>query len=90
MIPGLVVLSALTRCLQSLIHNHAASLHILLYAVERHLSGRPLTLLQHVATGKAMPGYIAGALLMGTTTVYGFVGHRTFTFRPKKRLRHTP
>jgi putative flippase GtrA len=90
MIPGLVVLSALTRCLQSLIHNHAASLHILLYAVERHLSGRPLTLLQHVATGKAMAGYIAGALLMGTTTVYGFVGHRTFTFRPKKRLRHTP
>jgi putative flippase GtrA len=89
MIPGLVVLSALTRFLQSLIHNHAASLHILLNAVERHLSGRPLALLQHIATGKAMAGYIAGALLMGTTTIYGFVGHRTFTFRPKKRLGHT-
>jgi putative flippase GtrA len=89
MIPGLVVLSALTRFLQSLIHNHAASLHILLNAVERHLGGRPLALLQHIATGKAMAGYIAGALLMGTTTIYGFVGHRTFTFRPKKRLGHT-
>jgi putative flippase GtrA len=89
MIPGLVVLSALTRFLQSLIHSHAASLHIVLTAVERHLGGRPLALLQHIATGKAMAGYIAGALLMGTTTIYGFIGHRTFTFRPKKRLRHT-
>jgi putative flippase GtrA len=89
MIPGLVVLSALTRFLQSLIHSHAASLHIFLNAVERHLDGSPLAFLQHIATGKAMAGYIAGALLMGTTTIYGFVGHRTFTFRPKKRLGHT-
>jgi putative flippase GtrA len=89
MIPGLVVLSALTRFLQSLIHSHAASLHIVLNAVERHLGDRSLALLQHIATGKAMAGYIAGALLMGTTTIYGFVGHRTFTFRPKKRLGHS-
>jgi putative flippase GtrA len=89
MIPGLLVLSALTRFLQSLIHSHAASLHFVLTAVERHLGGRPLALLQHIATGKAIAGYIAGALLMGTTTIYGFIGHRTFTFRPKKRLRHT-
>jgi putative flippase GtrA len=89
MIPGLVVLSALTRFLQSLIHAHAASLHIFLSAVERHLGGRPLAFLQHVATGKAMAGYIAGAILMGTSTIYGFVGHKTFTFRPGKRARHT-
>jgi putative flippase GtrA len=89
MIPGLVALSALTRSLQSLIHSHAASLHIFLIAVERHLGGRPLALIQHIATGRAMAGYIAGALLMGATTIYGFVGHRTFTFRPKKRLEHT-
>jgi putative flippase GtrA len=89
MIPGLVVLSALTRFLQSLIHGHAASLHIVLNAVERHLSGRPLAFLQHIATGNAMAGYIAGALLMGTSTIYGFVGHKTFTFRPGKRARHT-
>jgi putative flippase GtrA len=89
MIPGLVVVSALTRFLQLLIHGHAASLHIFLNVVELHLSGRPLAFLQHIATGKAMAGYIAGALLMGTTTIYGFVGHKTFTFRSKKRLRHT-
>jgi putative flippase GtrA len=89
MIPGLVVLSALTRFLQSLIHSHAASLHIFLDAVERHLGGHALAFLQHIATGKAMAGYIAGAVLMGTSTIYGFVGHRTFTFRPGKRTRHT-
>jgi putative flippase GtrA len=89
MIPGLVVLSALTRFLQSLIHSHAASLHIVLNTVERHLGARPLAFLQHIATGKAMAGYIAGGLLIGISTLYGFVGHRTFTFRPKKRLGHT-
>jgi putative flippase GtrA len=87
MIPGLVVVSALTRLLQFLIHNHAASLHIFLNAVERHLSGPPLAFLQHIATGKAMAGYIAGAVLMGTSTIYGFIGHKTFTFRPRKRAR---
>ena len=76
MIPGLVVLSALTRFLQSLIHSHAASLHIFLNAVERHLGGRPLAFLQHIATGKAMAGYIAGAIVMGISTIYGFVGHK--------------
>src|ERR1700678_2891066 len=89
MIPGLLALSALTRFLQSLIHNHATSLHILLNTVERHLGARPLAFLQQIATGKAMAGYIAGALLIGTTTIYGFVGHRTFTFRPGKRLGQT-
>jgi putative flippase GtrA len=89
MIPGLVVLSALTRFLQSLIHSHAASLHIFLNAAEHHLDGRPLAFLQQIATGKAMAGYIAGALLMGTSTLYGFIGHKMFTFRPGKRLRRS-
>lgn len=84
MIPGLVAVSALTRLLQSLIHSYASSLHLLVNEVERHLSGSPLTFVQHVSTGKAMAGYIAGAIFMGTSTIYGFVGHKTFTFRSKK------
>jgi putative flippase GtrA len=84
MIFGLVALSALTRFLQSMIHGHAASLHIFLSAVERHLSGRPLALLQHIATGRAMAGYIAGAVVIGVSTIYSFVGHRQVTFRTKE------
>jgi putative flippase GtrA len=83
MIPGLVALSALTRLLQSLIHHHAASLHVFLSTVERHLSGHPLILLQRVATGKAMAGYIAGAVVVGVSTIYSFVGHKKVTFRVK-------
>jgi putative flippase GtrA len=67
-----------------MIHRHASSLHIFLGAVERHLSGRPLAFVQHIATGKAMAGYIAGALVIGISTIYSFVGHKTITFRPKK------
>jgi putative flippase GtrA len=84
MIPGLVVLSALTRFLQSMIHDRAASLHIFLSAVERHLSGSPLAFLQHIATGKAMAGYIAGAIVIGVSTIYSFVGHKKVTFRTKE------
>jgi putative flippase GtrA len=83
-IPGLVVLSALTRFLESTIHKHAASLHIFLNTVERHLSGRPLVFLQHIATGKAMAGYIAGAVVIGVSTIYSFVGHKKVTFRTKE------
>ena len=83
MIPGLVALSALTRLLQTLIHRHAASLHMCLATLERHLSGRSLTLLQHTATGKAMAGYIAGAGVIGVSTIYSFVGHKKVTFRSK-------
>jgi putative flippase GtrA len=84
MIPGLVALSALTRFLQSMIHRHAASLHAFLNATERHLSGRTLALLQHIATGKAMAGYIAGAVIIALSTVYSFVGHKKVTFRVKE------
>ena len=83
MIPGLVALSALTRFLQSLIHRHAASLHVFLSEVERHLSGHPLSFLQHIANGKAMAGYIAGAIVVGISTIYSFVGHKKVTFRVK-------
>jgi putative flippase GtrA len=83
MIPGLVALSALTRLLQSIIHRHAASLHAFLGTVEKHLSGHPLTFLHHIATGKAFAGYIAGAIVVGVSTIYSFVGHKKVTFRVK-------
>jgi putative flippase GtrA len=83
MIPGLVALSALTRFLQSVIHRHAVSLHVFLSTVERHLSGRLLAFLQHIATGKGMAGYIAGAAVIGVSTIYSFVGHKKVTFRVK-------
>jgi putative flippase GtrA len=84
MIPGLVALSALTRFLQSIFHAHAAALHVFLSSVERHLNGRPLVFLQHIATGKAMAGYIAGAVVIGVSTIYSFVGHKKVTFRTKE------
>jgi putative flippase GtrA len=83
MVPGLVVLSALTRFLQSTIHSHAARLHLYVGSLERHLSGRPLALLHSVATGNAMAGYIAGAVVMGASSIYSFVGHKKITFRTK-------
>ena len=86
MIPGLVAVSALTRFLQSTIHRHATSLHTFLTSVELHLDGRPLAFLHHVANGRAMAGYIAGAVVMGVSTIYSFVGHKTITFRQKPTL----
>jgi putative flippase GtrA len=83
MIPGLIALSALTRLLQSMFHSHSALLHLWLTAVERHLSGPPLALLHYIATGKAMAGYIAGAIVIGVSTIYSFVGHKKITFRTK-------
>jgi putative flippase GtrA len=84
MIPGLVALSALTRFLQSMIHAHAASLHVFLSTVEGHLNGRLLAFVQHIATGKAMAGYIAGAIVIGVSTIYSFVGHKKVTFRTRE------
>jgi putative flippase GtrA len=83
MIPGLVALSALTRLLQSVFHHHAGALHRGVDAVAAHLSGPPLSLLHHIATGKAMAGYIAGAIVMGASTFYSFVGHKKITFSAK-------
>jgi putative flippase GtrA len=81
MIPGLLVLSALTRLLQTVFHHHSASLHAALTTTETHLHGSPLTILQHIATGKAMAGYIAGAIVMAVSTIYSFIGHKKVTFR---------
>jgi hypothetical protein len=66
-----------------MIHSHAVWLHLCLGAVERHLNGRPLAVLHYVATGKAMAGYIAGAIVMGVSTIYSFVGHKKITFKTK-------
>ena len=83
MIPGLVALSALTRFLQAVIHGHADRLHALISVVEEHLGGRALAFVQHIATGNAMAGYIAGAVVIGVSTIYSFVGHKNVTFRQK-------
>ena len=83
MVPGLVALSALTRVLQSVFHSHSAWLHGYIDAIERHLGGRPLAFLHYVATGKAMAGYTAGAIVIGVSTIYSFVGHKKITFRTR-------
>ena len=81
MVPGLLALSALTRLLQSVFHRHAASLHAALAATETHFHGHPIALLQHIATGKSMAGYVAGAIVIGFSTIYSFIGHKKVTFR---------
>ncbi len=81
MIPGLIALGALTRLLQTQIHHHAPALHGALNAMEAHLSGPPLTLLQHIAGGKSIAGNIAGAIVIAVSTVYSFVGHKKVTFK---------
>jgi putative flippase GtrA len=90
MIPGLVALSALTRFLQSIIHGHSALLHVFLSAIERHLSSRSVALLQHLATSKVMAGYIAGAIVIGVSTIYSFIAHKTITFRTKEAASTNP
>lgn len=83
MVPGLIALSALTRLLQSVFHRHGPALHSTLTHMEAHLHGRSLAAVQHLATGKSMAGYIAGAIVIGFSTVYSFVGHKKVTFKPK-------
>ncbi len=51
MLPGLVILSALTRYLQSVMSGHAVWMQAFLVAAEGHLSGRPLAWLHQLATG---------------------------------------
>jgi putative flippase GtrA len=82
MLPGLFALGALTRLFQGLIHTHAAMLHAVLGTVEAHLSGPLLHGLQAAAASKNMAGNLAGAIVMGLTTIYSFVGHRKVTFKP--------
>ena len=51
-------------------------------AMEAHLSGPLLHGVQAVAASKNMAGNLAGAIVMGFTTIYSFVGHRKVTFKP--------
>ena len=81
MIPGLVALGGLTRLLQSQFHQHAATLHAYLNTLEAHLGGAPLRLLQRVAHGRSLAGNIAGAIVIGVSTMYSFVGHKRVTFK---------
>ena len=81
MIPGLIVLGGLTRLLQSQFHQHAATLHAHLHAIEAHLGGTPLQLVQQVAHGKSLAGNIAGAIVIALSTLYSFVGHKKVTFK---------
>jgi putative flippase GtrA len=83
MLPGLLALSAITKLLQSMIHSHNAVLHSAVDGLAMHLSGILLQTLHRVASGKAMAGYIAGAVVMGFTTIFSFIGHRNVTFKTK-------
>jgi putative flippase GtrA len=83
MLPGLVALSAVTRLLQSALHAHGPALHLAVAHLAAHLSGRPLATLRKLSSGKAMAGYLAGALVQGFTTIFSFIGHKNVTFRKK-------
>ena len=86
MVPGLLILSALTRLLQTILHNHraplVAELHRMQSAVADHSA--LVSILHHASDSRAAAGYIAGALVMGFTTISSFVGHRKFSFKPKR------
>ena len=86
MLPGLLILSALTRLLQTVLHTHRALLVGMLHQAQDAAAGHGVlvAVLGHASNSKAAAGYIAGALVMGFTTVSGFVGHRKFSFKPAK------
>ncbi len=84
MLPGLLLLSGLTRLLQTLFHAHSAALHVDLATAAAHLHGSALHTLQKVSNGRAAAGYIAGALVQGFTMIFSFVGHKKVTFRQKE------
>lgn len=79
MLPGLLVLSGLTRLLQSTLHAHSAALHADVARISMHLHNR--SLVDKLSSGKAAAGYIAGALVQGFTMIFSFVGHKKVTFR---------
>jgi putative flippase GtrA len=83
MLPGLLALSAVTKLLQTLIHTRSPELHYLLDQLTPHLSGAPLAAVHKLASGKALAGYLAGALVQGFTTIFSFVGHKNVTFKTK-------
>jgi hypothetical protein len=89
MLPGLFALSAITRLLQTWIHSHSDTLHHLIASLAMHLHGPFLSLLHRFSSGKAMAGYIAGALVQGFTIIFSFLGHKNVTFRTKNSTGHT-
>ncbi len=86
MLPGLLILSALTRLLQTVLHTHRAPLVGMLHQAQGAVTGHSVlvSILGHASDSRAAAGYIAGALVMGFTTISGFVGHRKFSFKPAK------
>ena len=86
MIPGLIALSALTRFLQGAIAGHHGVLASSLHHLEAmlHLSGYFLAWIGRITTGKTAAGYIAGAIVTGFSTIYSFVGHKKFSFKPAR------
>ncbi len=80
-IPGLVALAGLTRLLQAQIHRHGPALHTSLATLESHLGGASLHLIERLAQGKSIAGNIAGAIVIGVSTIYSFVGHKKVTFK---------
>jgi len=83
MAPGLLALSAVTRLLQATIHAHGPALHIAVAHLAADLHGSPLATLHKLSSGKAIAGYLAGALVQGLTTIFSFVGHKKVTFKVK-------
>lgn len=87
MLIGLAALSGLTRFLQHLLHDHADAVASMSFEVGRHLSGSWSRGIQQLTRSSAFPGYVAGAVITALTTIYSFIGHRHFTFRPKRTAR---
>ena len=92
MIPGLVALSALTRFLQASLSGHHAMLAESLHHLEAmvHLSSYQLALVGKVTSGKTAAGYLAGGIVTGFSTIYSFVGHKKFSFKPARSAEATP
>jgi putative flippase GtrA len=86
MLPGLFALSVVTRLLQSVFNAHQGAWQSLLVTLEFHLHGHVPGLLERLHSTKALAGYVAGALVMGFTTIFSFIGHRQVTFRQKRTI----
>ena len=92
MLPGLLILSALTRVLQTFFHNHRAPLVATLHHMQAAVAGHSFLVffLGHASNSKAAAGYIAGAVVMSFSTISGFVGHRKFSFKPRPAAASAP
>lgn len=86
MLPGLLILSALTRFLQTVLHNHRAPILAALANVQQSVASHAtlVSMIGHLSSSKAAAGYIAGAIVMIFTTISGFVGHKKLTFKAAK------